>query len=142
MPYGDNVISRPYSGQKQAFRPGTFDTVAQLLATVERIAGLPHFSFRELKSSEIYIFFPQFECLIFLSEKILSIMGFKGIPDENGIHVACKTTPTASRLVSFAVQAIVTQKLKFCNGDFMRIVKKIRLSGKITNSLSLLKSRK
>ena len=48
---GANDISRPYSGQKFSFMPGTFDTVAQLLATIKRTIGLPHFSFRELKSS-------------------------------------------------------------------------------------------
>ena len=46
---GDNVISQPYSGQKPAFTPETFDTRAQFLAVVKRIAGLPHFSFRELE---------------------------------------------------------------------------------------------
>ena len=54
MSSGANVISRPYSGQKLAFMPGTFDSVAQLLATVNRTVGLPHFSFREIKSSGKY----------------------------------------------------------------------------------------
>ena len=54
MSSGNNVISRPYSGQKLAFMPGTFDSVAQLLAKIKRTAGLPHFSFRELKSSGRY----------------------------------------------------------------------------------------
>ena len=54
MSSGANVISRPYSGQKLAFMPGTFDSVAQLLATVKRTVGLPHFSFREIKSSAKY----------------------------------------------------------------------------------------
>ena len=57
MSSGVNVISRPYSGQKLVFMPGTFDTVAQLLATVKRTVGLPHFSFREIKSSGKYEFF-------------------------------------------------------------------------------------
>ena len=51
MSSGANVISRPYSGQQFSFMPATFDTVAQLLATIKRTFGLPHFSFRELKSS-------------------------------------------------------------------------------------------
>ena len=51
MSSGANVISRTYSGQKLAFMPGTFDTVAQLLATIKRTVGLPHVSFREIKSS-------------------------------------------------------------------------------------------
>ena len=46
--------SRPYSGQKLAFMPGTFDSVAKILATVKRTAGLPQFSFAELKSSGRY----------------------------------------------------------------------------------------
>ena len=54
MSSGANVISRPYSGQKLAFMPGTFDTVAQVLATVKRTVGLPHFSFRKIKSSAEY----------------------------------------------------------------------------------------
>ena len=54
MSSGANVISRPYSGQKLDFMPGTFDSVAQLLATVKRTVGLPHFSFREIKSSGKY----------------------------------------------------------------------------------------
>ena len=36
MSSGAKVISRPYSGQKLVFMPETFDTVAQLLATVKR----------------------------------------------------------------------------------------------------------
>ena len=123
---GDNFISRPHSRQKLAFRPGTFDTAAQFFAKVKRIAGLPpHYSFRELKSSGRYkILFRKYEALIFPSEKIRSTIGFKGTLDGKGIHVTCKTNPMASRLVSLAVQKIVTQKLKFCNGDFVRIVKK------------------
>ena len=54
---GANVISRPYSGQQFSFMPGTFDTVAQLLATIKRTIGLRHFSFRELKSSGKYEIF-------------------------------------------------------------------------------------
>ena len=46
MSSGANVISRPYSGKKLFFMPRTFDSVAQLLATVKRTVGLPHFSFR------------------------------------------------------------------------------------------------
>ena len=48
---GANVISRPYNGERLAFMPGTFDTFAQLLATIKRTVGLPKFSFRENKSS-------------------------------------------------------------------------------------------
>ena len=45
-----NVIPRPYSGHKLAFIPGTSETVAQFHGTLKHTAGLPHFSFRELKS--------------------------------------------------------------------------------------------
>ena len=100
MSSGNNVISRPYSGQKLAFMPGTFDSVAQLLATVKRTAGLPHFSFRELKSSGRYeILFGKYEGITFPSEEIPSIIGFKGIPDGNGIHIGYKMNPTANRLM-------------------------------------------
>ena len=49
MSSGANVISRSHSGQKLVFVPGTFDTVAQLLATVKRTVGLPHFFFQRNK---------------------------------------------------------------------------------------------
>ena len=100
MSSGNNVISRPYSGQKLAFMPGAFDSVAQLLATVKRTAGLHHFSFRELKSSGRYeISFGKHEGISFPGEEIPSIIGFKGIPDGNGIHIGYKMNPTANRLM-------------------------------------------
>ena len=78
MSSGANVISRPYSGQKLAFMPRTFDSVAQLLATVKRTVGLPHFSFRETKSSGKYeIFLGKYEGITFPSEEIPSIIGLK-----------------------------------------------------------------
>ena len=95
-----NVISRPYSGQQFSFMPGTFDTVAQLLATIKRTIGLPHFSFRELKSSGKYeILFGKYEGITFPSEEIPSIIGFKGIPDGNGIHIGYKMIPNANRFM-------------------------------------------
>ena len=57
MSSGANVISRPYSGQKLAFMPGTFDTVAQLLATIKRTVGLPNFSSEKLRALENTKFF-------------------------------------------------------------------------------------
>ena len=78
MSSGANVISRPYSGQKVAFMPGTFDSVAQLLATVKRTVGLPHFSFRETKSSGKYeILLGKFEGITFPSEKIPASLALK-----------------------------------------------------------------
>ena len=49
MSFRANVTSRSYSGQKLAFMPRTFDTVAQLLATIKRTVGLPQL--RDIKSS-------------------------------------------------------------------------------------------
>ena len=100
MSSGANIISRPYSGQKLAFMPGTFDSVAQLLATVKRTVGLPHFSFREIKSSGKYeILLRKYEGITFPSEEIPSIIGFEGIPDENGIHIGYKMNPNVNRLM-------------------------------------------
>ena len=94
---GANVISRPYSGQQFSFMPGTFDTVAQLLATIKRTVGLPNFSFRELKSSGKYEFlFGKYEGITFPSEEFPSIIGFKGIPDSNGIYIGYKKIPNAN----------------------------------------------
>ena len=94
------VISRPYSGQKIAFMLGTLDTVAQLLATVKRTDGLPHFSFREIKSSGKHeILKGKYEGITIPSEEILSIIGFKGIPDGKGIHNRYKVNPNANRLM-------------------------------------------
>ena len=95
-----NVISRPYSGQQFSFVPGTFDTVAQLLATIKRTIGLPHFSLRELTSSGKYeILFCKYEGIIFPSEEIPSIIGFMGIPNGNGIHIGYKMIPNANRFM-------------------------------------------
>ena len=57
MSSGANAFSGLYSGQKLGFVPGKFDKVGQLLATVKRTVGLPHFSFREIKSSGKYEIF-------------------------------------------------------------------------------------
>ena len=75
---GANVISRPYSGQQNSFMPKTFDTVAQLHATIKRTIRQLHFSFRELMSSGKYeILFGKYEGITIPSEKIQSIIGFK-----------------------------------------------------------------
>ena len=100
MSFGANVISRPYSGQKLAFMPGTFDTVAQLLATIKLTVGLPNFSFREIKSSGKYeVLLGKYEGITFPSEEIPSIIGFEGIPDGNGIHIGYKMNPNENRLM-------------------------------------------
>ena len=100
MSSGANVISRPYSGQQFSFMPGTFDTVAQLLGTIKRTIELPHFSFRELKSSGKYgIFFGKFDGITFPSEKTPSSIGFKGVPDGNGLHIGYKTIHNANRFM-------------------------------------------
>ena len=100
MSSGANVISRHYSGQKLAFMPGTFDTVAQLLATIKRTVGLPNFSFREIKSSGKYeVLLGKYEGITFPSEEIPSIIGFEGIPDGNGIHIGYKMNPNENRLM-------------------------------------------
>ena len=101
---GSNVISRPYNGEKLAFMAGTYDTVAQLLATIKRTVGLPNFSFREMKSSGKYeIIFGKYEGITFPSEEIPIIIGFKGIPDGYGIHIGwlrmVTETTTANRLM-------------------------------------------
>ena len=98
---GSNVISRPYNGEKLAFITGTYDTVAHFLATVKRTVGLPIFSFQKIKSSGNYaIIFGKYEGNTFLSLEILSIIGFKRIPDVNGIHIGYKMIPTtANRLM-------------------------------------------
>ena len=67
---------------------GIYDTVAQFLATIKRTAGMPNFSFREIKSSEKYeIIIGKYEGITFPSEEIPSIIGFKGIPDGYEIHI-------------------------------------------------------
>ena len=86
-----NVISRPYSGEKSSFMTGNFDTVAQLLFTIKRTAGLPNFSFREIKITGKYeILFGKNEGITFRKEEIPSIRGFIGIPDKHGVHIATK----------------------------------------------------
>ena len=100
MSSGANVNSRPYSGQQFSFMPGTFDTVAQLLAKIKRTIGLPHFTFRELKSSGKYeILFGKYEGITFPSEEIPIIIRFKGIPDGNGIHIGYKMIPNANKFM-------------------------------------------
>ena len=95
-----NVILRPYNGTKLGFVPGIFDNVNQLLALIKRTAGLPHFSFREMKNSAKYeILFGKREWITFLSKEIPSILGFEGVPDGNGIHIGYKMNTTADRLM-------------------------------------------
>ena len=108
-----NVISRPYSGQNLAFMPGTFDTVAQLLATIKRTVGLPHFSFREIKSSgKNEILIGKYKGITFPSEEIPSIIGFEGIPDGNGIHIGYKLNPNENRLIKVMRQKNIMGKFQ------------------------------
>ena len=95
-----NIILRPYNGSNLGFIPGTFDNVNQLLALTERTAGLPHFSFREIRNSGKYeISFGKLERITFLSKEIPSILGFEGVPYGNGIHIGYKMNTTAYKLM-------------------------------------------
>ena len=97
---GANGISRPYNGERFVCMPGTFDTVPQLLATIKRTVGLPNFSFREIKSSgKFEIFFGKYEVITFPSDKIPSIIGFKGTPDGRGTHIGSKMYTIANKLM-------------------------------------------
>ena len=80
--------------------PGTFDSAAQLLATVKRTVGLPHFSFKEIKSSGKHEYLlGKYEGITFPSEEIPCIIGFEGIPDGNGIYIGYKMNPNENRLM-------------------------------------------
>ena len=93
------VISRTYNGSKLGFVPGQFDNASQLLALINRKAGLPRFSFREIKNSGKYeILFGKHERITLLSKEIRSILGFEGVPDGNGIHIGYKMNTTADKL--------------------------------------------
>ena len=80
---------------------GTYDTVAQLSATIKRAVGLPNFSFRKIKSSGKYeIIFGKYDGITFPSEELPNIIGFKIIPDGYGIHIGYKMIlTTANRLM-------------------------------------------
>ena len=94
---GSNFISRHYKGENLAFTAGNYDTVAQLLPTINRTVGLPNFSFREIKSSGKYeIIFGKYEEITFPSEEVPSIIVFKCRPDGYGIHIGYKMVPTAA----------------------------------------------
>ena len=78
----------------------TFDTVAQLPATFKLTIGLPHYSFRELKSSGKHeILFGKYEGITFPSEKTPSVSGFKEIHHGNGIHIGYKIIPNANKIM-------------------------------------------
>ena len=98
MSAGANAFSRPNRGQKLPFVPGTFDTVAQLLAKNKRTVELPHLSFREMRSSEKNdIFLGKYEKITVPREEIPSIIGLKGIPDGNRSHIRYKLKPNTNR---------------------------------------------
>ena len=100
MSLGANVVSRPHSGQQFILMPGTVDTVAQLLATIRRTIGLSLFSIRELKSSGKHeICFGNYEGITFPSDEFPNIIGFKSIPDGNGIHIGYKMIPNANKFI-------------------------------------------
>ena len=95
-----NVISRPYNESKLGFIPGTFNNVNQLLALIKRTAGLPHFSFREIRNSGKYeILFRKHGGITLLSMEVPSIFGFEGVPDGNSFHIGYKRKTTADKLM-------------------------------------------
>ena len=95
-----NFISRPYNESKLGVMPGTVDNVNQLLALIKRTAGLPHFSFREIRNSGKYeILFGKHEGITFLSKEVPSILGFEGVRDGNGIRIGYKMNTTADKLM-------------------------------------------
>ena len=93
-----NVISRPYSGEELAFMAGTYYTVAQILATIQRKVGLPNFSFREINSSGKYeIIFGKYEGITFPGKQMPSIIGFKGVPEGYGNDIGYKMIPKTAK---------------------------------------------
>ena len=71
-----------------------------MLAAIKRTVGLLNFSFREIKSSgKIEIFFGKYEEIALPSDEILSIIGFKGVPDGRGTHIGYKMDTTANKLM-------------------------------------------
>ena len=97
---GANVIKRPYNGERLAFKPGSFDTVPQLLANIKRTVALPKCSFREIKiSGKIEIVFGKYEGTTFPSDEIPSIIGFNGVPDGRGTHIGYKMDTIANKLM-------------------------------------------
>ena len=72
----------------------------QLLANIKRTVGLPNFSFREIKGSgKFEIVFGNYEGITFPSDKIPSIIGFKGVPDGRGTHIGYKMDTIANKLM-------------------------------------------
>ena len=101
MSSGVNVISRTYSGQKLAFMPGTFDSVAQLLLPhLSTKLDYPIFLSEKNKSSGKYeILLGKYEGITFPSAQNPSIIGFDGIPDGIGIHIGYKMNPNENRFM-------------------------------------------
>ena len=92
---------------------GNFETVAQLLFTINRTVELHNFSFREIRSTGKYeILFGKNEGITFPSEEIPSIVGFTGIPDKHGVHIGYKKNTAASN------KLMKSDETKAYYGDF------------------------
>ena len=95
-----NVISRPYNGEKLSNKTGTYNSVVDIITTIKRTAGLPNFSFREIKKTGNFdILMGKNERINFPSKEIPSIIGFAGIPDGSGVHIGYKMKSATSYIL-------------------------------------------
>ena len=70
---------------------GTYNSVADILTTIKRTVGLPNFSFREIKKTgEFENLMGKKEGITFPTKEIPSFIGFSGIPNGSGVHIAYK----------------------------------------------------
>ena len=93
----DNPVCQPYSGQKLAFMPKTFDRVAQLLATYSWYSSFFLQGNEELGLMQF--FWGIYGSLTFPRDKFPSIIRFKCTPDENENQIGYQMNPMAKRIM-------------------------------------------
>ena len=123
---GSNVISRPYNEEKLAFMAGTYDTVAQLLATIKRTFRLLNFFANRLMKNDdtktYYGDFPADLCagkqLIFIYKNIIE---YQYVGDAKALLL--RVIDLEQRLKNGSVCELEpTRRIVFTNLDYVKLL--------------------
>ena len=94
-----DALSQTYGGEQAVIGIGSYENRDHLLRSLKIARGLPHFDYQFNKiNGVLFLFFCKNEGIIFPDNKILSLLGFNGIPDGPGYHIGHKMLDTFENL--------------------------------------------